>query len=167
MGRVYARGVFERFTERARQVVVLAQDEARALRDDHIGTEHLLLGLMREEPGVAARVLGEAGLDVDVVRDRIRAIVGERDDPSPGAIPFSPGAKAALEAALRESLDVGHNFIGTEHILLGILRTPSRRSRPCWPRQEPTSTSSWRAPSRRFPVGRSSRSRPTSWDSSA
>ena len=116
--------MFERFTERARQVVVLAQDEARALRDDHIGTEHLLLGLMREEPGVAARVLGEAGLDVDVVRDRLRAIVGERDDPSPGAIPFSPGAKAALEAALRESLDVGHNFIGTEHILLGILRNP-------------------------------------------
>ena len=116
--------MFERFTERARQVVVLAQDEARALRDDHIGTEHLLLGLMREEPGVAARVLGEAGVDVDVVRDRIRAIVGERDDASPGAIPFSPGAKAALEAALRESLDVGHNFIGTEHILLGILRNP-------------------------------------------
>jgi ATP-dependent Clp protease ATP-binding subunit ClpA len=116
--------VFERFTERARQVVVLAQDEARALQHGHIGTEHLLLGCMREEPGVAARVLHEAGLDVDAVRDRIRAIVGEGDAPSPGQLPFTPGAKAALEAGLRESLDVGHNFIGTEHILLGILRNP-------------------------------------------
>ena len=116
--------MFERFTERARQVVVLAQDEARALQHGHIGTEHLLLGCMREEPGVAARVLHEAGLDVDTVRDRIRAIVGEGDTASPGQLPFTPGAKAALEAGLRESLDVGHNFIGTEHILLGILRNP-------------------------------------------
>jgi ATP-dependent Clp protease ATP-binding subunit ClpA len=117
--------VFERFTERARQVVVLAQDEARALRHDHIGTEHLLLGLMREEPGVAARVLHEAGLEVDAVRDEVRRVREPEATLSFGhPIPFSPGAKAALEAGLRESLDVGHNFIGTEHILLGILRDP-------------------------------------------
>jgi ATP-dependent Clp protease ATP-binding subunit ClpA len=124
MPRVYARAVFERFTERARQVVVLAQDEARTLRHDHIGTVHLLLGLMREEPGVAARVLHESGLDLHAVRDQVRAVVGEGDLPSPGQLPFTPGAKAALEAGLRESLDVGHNFIGTEHILLGMLREP-------------------------------------------
>jgi ATP-dependent Clp protease ATP-binding subunit ClpA len=117
--------VFERFTERSRQVVVLAQEEARALRHDHIGTEHLLLGLLREEPGVAARVLHEAGLDVDAVRDEVRRVRDPETAPSLGhQIPFSPGAKAALEAGLRESLDVGHNFIGTEHILLGILRDP-------------------------------------------
>src|SRR6266508_1887257 len=92
---VYARGVFERFTERSRQVVVLAQDEARMLNHDHIGTAHLLLGLMR---------------------DRVRAVLGEGDAATVGQIPFSPGAKAALEAGLRESLDVGGNYIGTEHI---------------------------------------------------
>ena len=116
--------MFERFTERARQVVVLAQDEARALRHDHIGTEHLLLGLMREEPGVAARVLHEAGVHVDTVRAEVRKVAAGNDAPSPGPIPFSPGAKAALEAGLHEALDVGHSFIGTEHILLGILRNP-------------------------------------------
>jgi len=116
--------VFERFTERARQVVVLAQDEARTLRHDHIATVHFLLGLMREEPGVAARVLHEAGLELHAVRDQVRAVVGEVDVPIPGPIPFTSGAKAALEAGLRESLDVGHTFIGTEHILLGMLREP-------------------------------------------
>ena len=117
--------MFERFTERARQVVVLAQDEARALRHDHIGTEHLLLGLMREEPGVAARVLHEAGLDVESLREEVRTVRGAGATPSFGhQIPFSTGAKAALEAALRESLEVGHKFIGTEHILLGIVREP-------------------------------------------
>ena len=88
--------MFERFTERARQAVVLAQDEARTLRHNHIGTEHLLLGLMREEPGVAARVLHESGMDLHAVRDQVRAVVGEVDSPSPGPIPFTPGAKAAL-----------------------------------------------------------------------
>jgi ATP-dependent Clp protease ATP-binding subunit ClpA len=116
--------VFERFTERSRQVVVLAQDEARMLNHDHIGTAHLLLGLMREEAGVAARVLHESGLDVVAVRDQVRGIVGEGDVAFGGQIPFSPGAKAALEAGLRESLDIGHNFIGTEHILLGLIREP-------------------------------------------
>src|SRR4249920_713375 len=124
IGRVYARGVFERFTERSRQVVVLAQDEARMLNHDHIGTAHLLLGLMREEAGVAARVLHEAGLEVAAVREQVRGVVGEGDAAFGGQIPFSPGAKAALEAGLRESLSVGHNFIGTEHILLGLIREP-------------------------------------------
>ncbi len=116
--------MFERFTERSRQVVVLAQDEARMLNHDHIGTAHLLLGLMREEAGVAARVLHEAGLDVVAVREQVRGVIGEGDAVSVGQIPFSPGAKAALEAGLRESLSVGHNFIGTEHILLGLIREP-------------------------------------------
>jgi ATP-dependent Clp protease ATP-binding subunit ClpA len=116
--------VFERFTERSRQVVVLAQDEARMLNHDHIGTAHLLLGLMREEAGVAARVLHESGLDVAVVRNQVHRVLGEGDMAPGGQIPFSPGAKAALEAGLRESLSVGHNFIGTEHILLGLVRKP-------------------------------------------
>jgi ATP-dependent Clp protease ATP-binding subunit ClpA len=116
--------VFERFTERSRQVVVLAQDEARMLNHDHIGTAHLLLGLMREEAGVAARVLHEAGLDVAAVREQVRGVLGEGDVATLAQIPFSPGAKAALEAGLRESLSVGHNFIGTEHILLGLIRKP-------------------------------------------
>jgi ATP-dependent Clp protease ATP-binding subunit ClpA len=116
--------VFERFTERSRQVVVLAQDEARMLNHDHIGTAHLLLGLMREEAGVAARVLHETGLDVVPVREQVRNVMGDGDAASVGQIPFSPGAKAALEAGLRESLSVGHNFIGTEHILLGLIREP-------------------------------------------
>src|SRR5436190_22844971 len=99
MGRgVYARGVFERFTERSRQVVVLAQDEARMLNDDHIGTAHLLLGLMREEAGGAARVLDESGLDVAAVRDQVREVLGEGDSTAYAQIPFSPGARAALEA---------------------------------------------------------------------
>ena len=116
--------MFERFTERSRQVVVLAQDEARMLNHDHIGTAHLLLGLMREEAGVAARVLHEAGLDVAAVREQVRGVLGEGDVATLAQIPFSPGAKAALEAGLRESLSVGHNFIGTEHILLGLIRKP-------------------------------------------
>jgi ATP-dependent Clp protease ATP-binding subunit ClpA len=116
--------VFERFTERAREVVVLAQEEARLLRHDSVGTEHLFLGLMREEAGVAARVLHEAGLDVASVRDRVREIVGDGDIPSLAQLPFSPGAKTALVAGMRESLSVGHNFVGTEHILLGLVREP-------------------------------------------
>src|SRR6478609_8507135 len=124
MGRVYARGVFERFTERSRQVVVLAQDEARMLNDDHIGTPHLLLGLMREEAGVAARVLHASGLELAAVRDQVRGVLGDGDVALGGQIPFSPGAKAALEAGLRESLSVGHSYIGTEHILLGLIREP-------------------------------------------
>jgi ATP-dependent Clp protease ATP-binding subunit ClpA len=105
-------------------VVVLAQDEARMLNHDHIGTAHMLLGLMREEAGVAARVLHESGLDVVAVRDQVRGVLGEGDVATLAQIPFSPGAKAALEAGLRESLSIGHKFIGTEHILLGLIRKP-------------------------------------------
>jgi ATP-dependent Clp protease ATP-binding subunit ClpC len=115
--------MFERFTERARQVVVLAQDEARVLRHNYIGTEHLLLGLLREEEGLAARVLEYLGVGVDEVRGMVRSIVGEGDDEVvPGQIPFTPQAKESLELALREALSLGHNHIGTEHLLLGLVR---------------------------------------------
>ena len=114
--------MFERFTERARQVVVLAQDEARALRHNSIGPEHILLGLLREEEGVAAQVLGSLQINLDQVRAQIVLIVGEGDEVKTGQIPFSPRAKKVLELALREALHLGHNYIGTEHILLGLAR---------------------------------------------
>lgn len=104
--------------------VVLAQGEARALRHDRIGTEHLLLGLMLKEDGVAARVMREAGLELAGLRDELRAHGGHGDTASAGQIPFTPAAKAALEGGLRESLAVGHDVIGTEHILLGLIRDP-------------------------------------------
>src|SRR6058998_2601531 len=99
--------MFERFTERARQVVVLAQEEARTLKHNYIGTEHILLGLLREEEGLAARVV---------------RIVGSGEEVTSGQIPFTPRAKKVLELALREALSLGHNYIGTEHILLGLVR---------------------------------------------
>jgi ATP-dependent Clp protease ATP-binding subunit ClpA len=114
--------VFERFTERARQVVVLAQDEARALRHNYIGTEHLLLGLLREEEGVGARVLEGLDVSLEEVRAQVARIVGEGDELATGQIPFTPRAKKVLELALREALSLGHNYIGTEHILLGVAR---------------------------------------------
>jgi len=114
--------VFERFTDRARQVVVLAQDEARGLGHAYIGTEHLLLGLLREEEGVAARVLGSLGLTLEAVRNRVAELVGRGEEAPAGQIPFSPRAKKVLELALREALSIGHNYIGTEHILLGLVR---------------------------------------------
>jgi ATP-dependent Clp protease ATP-binding subunit ClpA len=114
--------VFERFTERARQVVVLAQEEARGLKHNYIGTEHILLGLVREEQGVAARVLQSSGVTVERVREQVVQIVGPGEDPSAGQIPFTPRAKNVLELALREALALSHNYIGTEHILLGLLR---------------------------------------------
>jgi ATP-dependent Clp protease ATP-binding subunit ClpA len=114
--------MFERFTERARQVVVLAQDETRALRHDHIGTEHLLLGLLREESGCAARALGSLGITVQDVRGEVARTAGQGDEITTGQIPFSPRAKKVLELALREALAIGHNYIGTEHILLGLVR---------------------------------------------
>jgi hypothetical protein len=114
--------VFERFTERARQVVVYGQDEARRLKHHYIGTEHILLGLLRVEEGLAARVLGELGVDADHVRIRVVALVGEGDTVPTGQIPFTPRAKKVLELALREALGLGHNYIGTEHILLGLAR---------------------------------------------
>jgi ATP-dependent Clp protease ATP-binding subunit ClpA len=114
--------VFERFTQRARQVVVLAQDEARAFRHTTIGTEHILLGLLREEEGLAARVLQSLDITVDEVRAQVVRIAGEGDEVPRGQIPFTPRAKKVLELALREALFLRHNYIGTEHILLGLTR---------------------------------------------
>jgi hypothetical protein len=114
--------VFERFSERARQVVVLAQDEARALKHNYIGTEHILLGLLREEEGLAARLLESLDITVEEVRAQVALIIGEGDEVTTGQIPFTPRAKKVLELALREALSLGHNYIGTEHILLGLVR---------------------------------------------
>jgi ATP-dependent Clp protease ATP-binding subunit ClpC len=114
--------MFERFSERARQVVVLAQDEARSLKHNYIGTEHLLLGLFREEEGIAARVLESLGITLDEVRAQVARLVGEGDETVGGQIPFTPRAKKVLELSMREALSLGHNFIGTEHILLGVAR---------------------------------------------
>jgi ATP-dependent Clp protease ATP-binding subunit ClpC len=115
--------VFERFTERAREVVVLAQDEARALRHNYIGTEHILLGLLREEEGLAARVLESLDITVEEVRAQVARIIGPGDEPIvSGQIPFTPRAKKVLELSLREALSLKHNHIGTEHILLGLVR---------------------------------------------
>jgi ATP-dependent Clp protease ATP-binding subunit ClpC len=115
--------VFERFTERARQVVVLAQDEARALGHNYIGTEHILLGLLREEEGVAARVLESLDVTVEEVRAQVKRLVGQGDEEIvTGQIPFTPRAKKVLELALREALSLKHSYIGPEHILLGVVR---------------------------------------------
>src|SRR3712207_1085272 len=114
--------MFERFTERARQVVVLAQEEARTLKHNYIGTEHILLGLLREEEGLAARVLESLDITVERVRAQVVGIVGSGEEVTSGQIPFTPRAKKVLELALREALSLGHNYIGTEHILLGLVR---------------------------------------------
>ena len=114
--------MFERFTERARKVVVLAQEEARHFNHNYIGTEHLLLGLLREEEGVAARALRALDLTVEGARERVASIVGYGSEgPGPQA-PFTPRSKKVLELALREAMQLGHNYIGTEHILLGLVR---------------------------------------------
>jgi ATP-dependent Clp protease ATP-binding subunit ClpC len=115
------RAVFERFSERTRQVIVFAQEESRTLRHDYIGTEHLLLGLLREEDGLAARVL--EGLDITVggVRAQVVLIVGSGTRVTSGQIPFTPRAKKVLELALTEALGLDHDYIGTEHILLGLM----------------------------------------------
>jgi ATP-dependent Clp protease ATP-binding subunit ClpC len=115
--------VFERFTERARQVPVLAQDEARSLGHNYIGTEHLLIGLLREEDGLAAGVLETLGVTLAEVHERVTAIVPPGEEPGgTGQMPFTPRAKKVLELSLREALSTGHNHIGTEHILLGLLQ---------------------------------------------
>jgi ATP-dependent Clp protease ATP-binding subunit ClpC len=114
--------MFERFTERARQVVVLAQDEARALRHNYIGTEHLLLGLLREQEGIAARVLDSLDITIEEVRVQVGRLVGVGDDVTAAQIPFTPRAKKVLELALREAQALGHHYIGTEHLLLGLVR---------------------------------------------
>ena len=112
--------MFERFTERARQVVVLAQDEARALRHDHIGTEHILLGLLREEQGIGARVLESIGITVEEIRAQVVRTIGLGDTATTGQMPFTPVAKRTLEMSLREALELDHDYIGTEHLLLGL-----------------------------------------------
>jgi predicted enzyme related to lactoylglutathione lyase len=114
--------VFERFTERARQVVVLAQDEARALRHGYIGTEHLLLGLLAEEEGAAARALNSHAITQNDARMAVARIVGRGEGVTSGQLPFTPRAKHVLELSLREALSLGQNHIATEHILLGIVR---------------------------------------------
>jgi ATP-dependent Clp protease ATP-binding subunit ClpA len=114
--------MFERFSEPARQVVVLAQDEARLFKHNHIGTEHLLLGLLREEQGLAGRVLDALDITVEEVHLQVARIVGQGDEVTTGQIPFTPRAKKVLELALREALSFGHDYIGTEHILLGLVR---------------------------------------------
>ena len=113
--------MFERFTERARQVVVLAQGEARTLRHNYIGTEHLLLGLLRED-GAAARALDEFDVTFEEVQAQVARIIGQGDEVTTGQIPFTPRAKKVLELSLREALDSGDKYIGPEHILLGIVR---------------------------------------------
>ncbi len=114
--------MFERFTDRARRVVVLAQEEARLLNNDRIGTEHLLLGLIREGDGVAAKALNALGISLVAARQEVEALIGRGQHPPSGHIPFSPRAKKVLELSLREGLQLGHNYIGTEHILLGLIR---------------------------------------------
>jgi len=115
--------MFERFTDQARRVVVLAQEEARRLKHGYIGTEHILLGLIREDLGTAAEALKALGVELPAVRDRVREICGGGDEQQPeGHIPFTPRAKLVLELSLREALQLGHDYIGTEHILLGIVR---------------------------------------------
>jgi ATP-dependent Clp protease ATP-binding subunit ClpC len=114
--------VFERFTDRARRVVVLAQEEARLLNHNYIGTEHILLGLIHEGEGVAARGLESLGISLESVRKQVVEIIGEGSQAPSGHIPFTPRAKKVLELSLREALQLGHNYIGTEHILLGLIR---------------------------------------------
>ena len=114
--------MFERFTERARQVVVLAQDEARRLKHNYIGTEHLLLGLLREEEGLAARVLESLDISTDEVRAQVARIVGQGDEAAAGQVPLTPRAKKVLELSLKEAMSLNHNYIGTEHVLLGLVR---------------------------------------------
>jgi ATP-dependent Clp protease ATP-binding subunit ClpC len=115
--------MFERFTERARRVVVLAQDEARMLNHNYIGTEHILLGLIHEGHGLAAKALESLGISLDAVRQQVEEIIGHgQQQPPQGHIPFTPRAKKVLELSLREALQLGHTYIGTEHILLGLIR---------------------------------------------
>ncbi|WP_344819410.1 Clp protease N-terminal domain-containing protein, partial [Actinoplanes cyaneus] len=114
--------MFERFTDRARRVVVLAQEEARMLNHNYIGTEHVLLGLIHEGEGVAAKALESLGVSLEGVRQQVEEIIGQGQQAPSGHIPFTPRAKKVLELSLREALQLGHNYIGTEHILLGLIR---------------------------------------------
>ena len=114
--------MFERFTDRARRAVVLAREETRLLNHNYIGTEHILLGLIHEHEGVAAKALESLDISLQSVRGRVEEIIGQGAKPPSGHIPFTPRAKRVLELSLREALQLGHNYIGTEHILLGLIR---------------------------------------------
>ena len=114
--------MFQRFTDRARRVLVLAQEEARDLASAFIGTEHLLLGLIREREGVAAEVMGTLGVTYELVREKVQESSETIAEPSSGSPPFTPRVKKVLEFSLRESLQLGHSYVGTEHLLLGLLR---------------------------------------------
>jgi ATP-dependent Clp protease ATP-binding subunit ClpC len=114
--------MFERFTDRARKVVVLAQEEARMLNHNYVGTEHILLGLIHEGEGVAARALESLGISLEAVRQQVEDIIGRGQQAPTGHIAFTPRLKKVLELASREALQLGHNYIGTEHILLGLIR---------------------------------------------
>jgi len=113
--------MFERFTDRARRIVVFAQEEARTLEHDHVGTEHVLLGLIHEGAGVAVRVLESLEIGPESVRQRVEEVIGRGNHAPPGHIPFTPRAKEVLKLALQESRQLGHNYVGTEHILLGLI----------------------------------------------
>jgi ATP-dependent Clp protease ATP-binding subunit ClpC len=117
--------MFERFTERARRVVVLAQEEARMLNHDYIGTEHILLGLIHVGEGVAARALESLGISLEAVRQQVTEIIGQGQQAPSGHVPFTPRAKKVLELSMREAKELGHNYVGTEHILLGLIREGS------------------------------------------
>jgi ATP-dependent Clp protease ATP-binding subunit ClpA len=114
--------MFERFTDRARRVIVLAQREARRLSHNYIGTEHILLGLVDEGEGVAAKALDSLGISLTAVRQQVEEIIGRGQEAASGHIPFTPRAKKVLELSLREALQLGHDYIGTEHILLALIR---------------------------------------------
>jgi ATP-dependent Clp protease ATP-binding subunit ClpC len=114
--------VFDKFTDRARRVVVLAQEEARMLNHSHIGTEHLLLGVIREGQGVGAMALEREGISLDTIRREVEGIIGHGEQSAGEQIPFTTRAKKVLELSLRESLQLGHDYIGTEHLLLGLIR---------------------------------------------
>jgi ATP-dependent Clp protease ATP-binding subunit ClpC len=114
--------MFERFTDRARRVVVMAQEEARMLNHSYIGTEHILLALIDEGDGVGAKALESLGISLDAVRQQVEEIIGRGQRAPSGHIPFTPRAKKVLELSLRESQQLGHDYIGTEHILLGLIR---------------------------------------------
>ena len=113
--------MFERFTDRARRVLVLAQEEARLLNHNFIGTEHILLGLIHEGEGVAAKALESLGISLEAVREKVEETIGPAGSSTTGSPPFTPRAKKVLELSLREALQLGHNYIGTEHMLLAML----------------------------------------------
>jgi ATP-dependent Clp protease ATP-binding subunit ClpA len=117
-----ARSMFERFSDRARRVVVLAQEEARRLNHNYIGTEHILLALIHEGEGVAAKAMESLGITLEAARQQVEQIIGRGPEAPPGHIPFTPRAKKVLELSLREAIQLGHIYVGTEHILLGLIR---------------------------------------------